>query len=255
MSHAAASATNRPDAPARDTWGGAVFALLLGGLFSTMGLWATESVVRVFVGEIRLRTEGVITAAVVVTRRELVDGDGGTDHSLSLAYKAPSGPGQPAHSFLSEMDVSAKVYRDLPDGSAVPLRYLRTDPAVSRLAQEPLQDCLGRIVAICIAFAFGGLILLIGLFLVLAGLVCCCTLIRLACFGRRIPGRVVERWVQTDHEQTPEHCLSYRFQPPNGPALLAAEINARAYRRLEPGSEVLVEFLPGRPEVCRLVLR
>lgn len=255
MSHAAASATIRPDAAAWTTWRGAVLALFLGGLYSTVGLFSAGIVVWSFVREIRLRTEGVITTAVVVTRRESADGDGGTDHSLSLAYKAPSGPGQPARSFVSEVDVSAMVYRDLPRGSAVPLRYVRTDPAMSWLAQEPFADSLFRIFGTFIVCVFAWSCVLLGLLFIFCWLVCCYTLIPLALFGRRIPGRVVERWVQTDHGQTPEYCLSYRFQPPNGPAQLAAEINARAYRRLEAGSEVQVVFLPRRPEVCRLVLR
>jgi hypothetical protein len=75
-----------------------------------------------------LREEGVITTAVVVTGREEY-GDSNVYHFLSLAYQAPSGPGQPERSFLREIEVSPKYYRDLPAGSAVPLRYIRTDPA------------------------------------------------------------------------------------------------------------------------------
>jgi hypothetical protein len=54
-----------------------------------------------------------------------------------------------------------------------------------------------------------------------------------------------------------QYYISYVFQPPNGPAQLVLEqqVTAGVYKGLRPGSEVLVEFVPQRPAIHRLVLR
>ena len=251
MSPTAASPLSRPPARSPDTWGGVVAAMFFGGWFSVMPLLGIRSTVGSFVEEQRLREAGVTTAAVVVARRHQSDSDGDS-YFFTLAYDAPSGPGERLRSFRREVSVGADFYNAVRDGRAVPLRSLPTDPAVSRLAEGA---SFAGIVGAGFVFAMLGFFLVLGVLIVLGGLESGRTLLRLAWFGRRVPGRVVERWVQTDHEENPKYCLSYRFQPPNGPAQLAAEINARAYRRLEPGSEVPVEYLPRRPAICRLVLR
>lgn len=254
MSEADASATTRGDAT---TWNAAVFSLVFGGLLSAWPLLAMGGAVRPLVEENRLRADGVITTAVVVRSRERYDENLHVTHFLSLAYKAPSGAGQSDHSFLREIEVSAKYYRSTPDSSAVPLRYLRTDPAVSRLEHHV---GLGRLIGAGLATAFLAVLLGIGGVFVLLGLQDCSELIQLACFGRSIPGRVVHRWINTVYNGTDgcvdEHYISYVFQPPNGPAqLVKKHVIAEVYQGLSPGSEVLVEFVPQRPAIHRLVLR
>jgi hypothetical protein len=92
MSQADASATTRGDS---GTWTAAVFFLVFGGLLSAWPLLAMGGAVRPLVEENRLRADGVITTtAVVVRSRERYDEDLHLTHFLSLAYKAPSGPGQ-----------------------------------------------------------------------------------------------------------------------------------------------------------------
>jgi hypothetical protein len=61
--------------------------------------------------------------------------------------------------------------------------------------------------------------------------------------------------VEEDYEI--QHYVSYVFQPPNGPAQLVVEkhVSADVYKGLRPGSRVLVEFVPQRPAIHRLVLR
>jgi len=280
MSQADASATSRGDAT---TWDVAVFFLVFGGLLSAWPLLAMGGAVRPLVEENQLRADGVITTAVVVKSRERYDEDLHVTHFLSLAYKAPSGPGQSDHSFLREIEVSSKYYRSTPDSSAVPLRYVRTDPAVSRLEHHVglgrliragiataflavllgiggVFILLGRLIGAGIAAAFLAVLLVIGGVFILLGLQCCSELIQLACFGRRIPGRVVNRWINTvcvdTHSCEEQHCISYCFQPPNGPAqLVEKQVIAEVYQGLSPGSEVLVEFVPQRPKIHRLVLR
>ena len=254
MSQADASATSRRDAT---TWDVAVFFLVFGGLLSAWPLLAMGGAVRPLVEENRLRADGVITTAVVVRSREQYDEDLHVTHFLSLAYKTPSGPGQSDHSFLREIEVSPKYYRSTPDSSAVPLRYVRTDPAVSRLEHHV---GLGRLIRAGIATAFLAVLLSIGGVFILLGLQCCSELIQLACFGRRIPGRVVNHWINTvcvdTHSCEEQHCISYCFQPPNGPAqLVEKQVIAEVYQGLSPVSEVLVEFVPQRPKIHRLVLR
>ena len=259
MSHADASATTCGDA---GTWNDAVICFVFGGLLSAWSLLALGGAFRSFVEENRLREEGVITTAVVVTGRE-EHGDSNVYHFLSLAYQAPSGPGQPERSFLREIEVSPKYYRDLPAGSAVPLRYIRTDPAVSRL-EHPEIDRLNAGVDAVIPAVIATIPLGLAGFFVLSGLQCCSQLIQLARFGRSIPGQVVNCWTKTVCEMGLEeeyyviqHYISYVFQPPNGPAQLVVEqqVTAGVYKGLRPGSEVLVEFVPQRPAIHRLVLR
>jgi hypothetical protein len=255
MSHADASATTRGDA---GTWNDAVICFAFGGLLSAWSLLALGGAFRSFVEENRLREEGVITTAVVVTGRE-EHGDSNVYHFLSLAYQAPSGPGQPERSFLREIEVSPKYYRDLPAGSAVPLRYIRTDPAVSRLEHHA---GIGRFDAGFVAIST--VPLGIGGVFVLSGLQCCSQLIQLACFGRSIPGQVVNCWTKTvcemgldEKDYEIQYYISYVFQPSNGPAQLVLEqqVTAGDYKGLRPGSEVLVKFVPQRPAIHRLVLR
>jgi hypothetical protein len=256
MSHADASATTCGDA---GTWNDAVICLVFGGLLSAWSLLALGGAFRSFVEENRLREEGVITTAVVVTGREEYRDDLHVTHFLSLAYKAPSGPGQPERSFLREIEVSPKYYRDLPAGSAVPLRYIRTDPAVSRLEHHAGISRLnaGFVAISTVPLGMGGV-------LVLSGIQCCSQLIQLACFGRSIPGQVVNCWTKTvcemglvEEDYEIQHYVSYVFQPPNGPAQLVVEkhVSADVYKGLRPGSRVLVEFVPQRPAIHRLVLR
>ena len=255
MNHADASATTCGDA---GTWNDAFICFAFGGLLSAWSLLALGGAFRSFVEENRFREEGMITTAVVVTGREGYD-DLGVTHFLSLAYKAPSGPGQPERSFLSEIEVSPKYYRDLPAGSAVPLRYIRTDPAMSRLERDAEIDRhtdAGDTFFLAVLLVFGGACLLLGLQY-------CSQLIQLACFGRSIPGEVVNCWTKmvcieslegTSYEI--QHYISYVFQPPNGPAqLVEKQVIAGVYKGLSPGSEVLVEFVPQRPKIHRLVLR
>ena len=64
MSHADASATTCGDA---GTWKDAVICFVFGGLLSAWSLLALGGAFRSFVEENRLREEGVITTAVVVT--------------------------------------------------------------------------------------------------------------------------------------------------------------------------------------------
>ena len=135
-----------------------------------------------------------------------------------MAYKAPSGPGQPERSFLREIEVSPKYYRGLPSGSAVPLRYIRTDPAVSRLEHPEIDRLNAGVDAVIATIPLS----MAGVF-VLSGLQCCSQLIQLACFGRSIPGQVVNCWTKTvcemgldeEHYEI-QHYISYVFQPPNG---------------------------------------
>ena len=257
MSQAKASATIRGD---DTTWNVAVFFLVFGGLLSAVSLLALGGIFRPYVEENRFRAEGVITTAVVVTGRERYDDDLDVIHFLSLAYNAPSGPGQPVRSFLREIEVSPKYYRDLPAGSAVPLRYIRTDPAMSRLERDAgigRHNDAGDTFFFAVLLVFGGACLLLGLQY-------CSQLIQLACFGRSMPGEVVNCWTKmvcieslgyTSYEI--QHYISYVFQPPNGPAQLVVEkqVDVGVYKGLRPGSEVLVKFVPQRPAIHRLVLR
>jgi hypothetical protein len=170
--------------------------------------------------------------------------------NAALASFSPSGP---RSFFRSEVSVNPELYRALPEGSTVPLRYARSNPSVSRLAQQsflnPMEVFWG--VGLMLLFPF------VGIYCCRGALAIGYRMTRLACFGRRTSGLVVDCWIESHDESegtSAHYCVAFRFQPHDGPAQLAAEINKRAYWRLEPGCEVMVEFLPQQPTICRLAL-
>lgn len=176
-----------------------------------------------------------------------------TEYSLDNSALASFSPSGARSFFRSEVSVNSELYRALPEGSTVPLRYARSNPSVSRLAQQsflnPIEVFWG--VGLMIVFTYGGIALCWG------ALVIGYRMTRLAWFGRLTSGLVVDRWIESvdGPEGTCDHyCVAFRFQPNDGPAQLAAEINARAYSRLQPGCEVMVRFLPRQPTICQLVL-
>lgn len=229
----------------RDTWGGALLAVVFGGWFSTFLLAGFPSFISPIVHEAQLRNQGVATTAVVVARRRQRSSEAET-LLLTLVYDAPTGPAVPPQSFHRDVLVSPERYDALSKGAAVPILYARSNPSVSRLALESSSAILVREALMLALVAFS---LLGGVGTLLAGLRSCCRLIRFARCGRRINGCVVDCWVGYDSDGRPQNCLAYRFRPPGAPVQLAAAIN---FSRLEPGDKVLVEYLPRRPAICRL---
>jgi hypothetical protein len=82
-----------------------------------------------------------------------------------LGCDAFSGTAERPQSFRHEIEVNADPYDALPDGAAVPILYARSDPSVSRQAQESshaifiheglLLALLGRERAALVALATG----------------------------------------------------------------------------------------------------
>lgn len=205
--------------PARDSWFAALFAVFVGGVWSAVSVDLMVASLQAVVAEVMLIGEGVTTEAVVVARRQERDQE--RERSiLTLEYKAPLDPA----------------------------------PAVSRLAAEWSVGVLFWPVIWTVLSVVPFLSLGVGI--TLSGIKRFGDQVWLARCGLRSKGRVVDCWVGTCGEGNPYPCVAYHFLSPGGrPHHKAEQVDDSAYRRLAPGSEVLVEFVPQRPEICRLVLR
>jgi len=238
--------------PARDSWFAALFAVFVGGVWSAVSVGLMVASLQAVVAEVMLIGEGVTTEAVVVARRQERDPE--RERSiLTLEYKARLVPAPAARPFRLEASVSPEFYASIRKGSELPVLYARTDPAVSRLAAEWSVGVLfGPVIWTVLSVPF----LSLGVGITLFGIKSFGDQVWLARCGLRIPGRVVDCWVGTCGEGNPYPCVAYHFLSPGGrPHHKAELVDDSAYRRLSPGSEVLVEFVPQRPEICRLVLR
>ena len=110
----------------------------------------------------------------------------------------------------------------------MPLRYIRTDPAVSRLEHPEIDRLNVGFDAVITALAAPILLGMAGFF-VLSGLRCCSQLIQLACFGRSIPGQVVNCWTKTvcemgldEEEYEIQYYIPMSFSRPTGPPSLSS---------------------------------
>lgn len=239
--------------PARDSWFAALFAVFVGGVWSAVSVDLMVASLQAVVAEVMLIGEGVTTEAVVVARRQERDQE--RERSiLTLEYKAPLDPAPAARPFRLEASVSPEFYASIRKGSELPVLYARTDPAVSRLAAEWSVGVLFWPVIWTVLSVVPFLSLGVGI--TLSGIKRFGDQVWLARCGLRSKGRVVDCWVGTCGEGNPYPCVAYHFLSPGGrPHHKAEQVDDSAYRRLAPGSEVLVEFVPQRPEICRLVLR
>ena len=186
----------------------------------------------------------------MVARRVETDAEGSTSHHITLAYDAPAGAPLRPRRFLYEAQVGAEAYADLPQGSRLPLLYLRSAPASARLAAD---SGVGVVFGASLMIVFLGVFSVPGVLFVVGGVASGIRLWRLAWGGRRLMGQVEECWLQPLDDDAAHRCVTFRFTPLGGSLQRATEINSKAHQRLRPGSRVLVGYLPQCPSICRLV--
>lgn len=195
-----------------------------------------------------LRTTGVTTEAVVVSRRIDEDSEGDT-YYVTYRYWVPIKGDQMA--LTHEESVGHDRYQELPLESTLPVRYSATDPTLVRL--EGRSRTLEIVLLSCMLL-MGALFVAIGAWLVYSsgqGIFRAQLLVRR---GQLAAGRVTHCWVKTDSDGDREYCVGYRFAPPGEPEVITAEYNRKAFDALQVGDPVQVRYLPGQPEICALKL-
>jgi hypothetical protein len=195
-----------------------------------------------------LKDVGVTTEAVIVDRR--VDEDTEDDtYYATYQYTAPLPQGD-RQKFSREEQVSGEEYEALPPETRVPILYDPAAPQTARLKASFGPPFFGAFLScFLVLFVLSGLALLVW-----AG-VSLRRFILLTFYGQIISGVVVDRWVETGSESN-SYCISYRFQPPQPGSVsrqvTQAEVNYKAYQKLNVGDPVQICYLPYKPEVCRL---
>lgn len=167
------------------------------------------------------------------------------------------------HSFRSVVPVDSSVSKQFSLGSAVSMHYPHAYPSEARLLTEKMDQrpvgWLKRMGGVLLITLVGIGFLAIGINLQISAFASCYRLFRLACHGRCAKAQIVDRWIDEGKDDEGGtysiECVAYRFQPPSGAPLFAAEINSSAYNKLRIGGEVMVKFLPRQPQICRLLVR
>jgi hypothetical protein len=190
----------------------------------------------------------VTTEAVIVDRRVDEDTEDDTYH-ITYQYTAPLPQGD-RQKFSREEQVSGEEYEALLPETHVLILY---DPAAPQTAR--LQAGFGPPFFGVFLSCFLVLFVLSGLALLARVGASLWRLILLAFYGQIISGVVVDRWVETGSKRN-SYCISYRFQPPHPGSVsrqvTQAEVNYKAYQKLNVGDPVQICYLPYKPEVCRL---
>lgn len=101
---------------------------------------------------------------------------------------------------------------------------------------------------------FGGLFVLIGVWLIYSSWQGIYNATALARQGLMTTAHLTERWIDKDSEGYKLYCVAVRFAVPAGPEVHVAEYNRRAYEHLLEGDPVTVRYLPSNPKICRLEL-
>lgn len=194
-----------------------------------------------------LRTTGVTTEAVVVSRRIRGDSDGNT-YYIAYHYWVPLPKGDRTQ-LTHEESVDEDTYQNLPPESRVFVRYSATDPEVVRL--EGQSKTFEAILLTCFML-FGGLFVFIGGWFVYSSWQEIHKARVLARYGEMTSARLIDRWTETDSDGDKEYCVAFRFAMPGQPEFMAAEYNRNAYNTLQVGDLVQVRYVPGKPDICRL---
>jgi len=195
-----------------------------------------------------LRTTGLTTEAVVISRRIDEDFEGDT-YYVTYRYRVPIKGDQ--MQLTHEESVSHDIYQELPPESPVLVRYSATNPDVVRLEgrSRTFEVILLTGMMLC-----GGLFVLIGVWLIYSGWQGAYRAGLLARRGELTTGRVTHCWLETDSDGDREYFVAYRFAAPGQPEIATAEYNRQAFDILQVGDPVQVRYVPGKPEICSLKL-
>ncbi len=245
----AAARPSPDDRPA--VTGGGYCGLLFGLGWTGFSLIFVIAPIAIFITEWQtytlLRDTGVPTEAVIISRRIDEDSEGDS-YYVTYRYTAPLPQGDRAD-FTQTESVSRDTYQALPPESRVTVRYSATHPEIARLADRSMAFQVGM--TICFML-FGGLFVLIGLWLTYSSGQAVYYAAALARQGVVTTGILADRWTETDSEGDKTYCVAVRFATLDGSNVTIAEYNRKAYHRLLEGDQVAVRYLPKRPEISRL---
>ena len=129
------------------------------------------------------------------------------------------------------------------------VRYSANNPEVVRLEG---QSKVFQVTLLTCFMLFGGLFVLVGVWLVRSSWREIYRARVLARWGTIVTGGVTDCWIETDSDGDKSYCVAFRFAEPGRPEITAAEYNRRAYDTLQVGDPVQVRYAPGKPEICRL---
>jgi hypothetical protein len=252
MSQLPAEAVSRPTPQRPPGVGGGGCELLFGLGWTAFSLLFVIVPIAVFITEWQtanlLRTTGVTTEAVVISRRIDEDSDGDT-YYVTYRYRVPiKGDQMP---LTHEESVNHDMYQALSPESRVLVRYSATNPEVVRL--EGRSRTFEAVLLTCFML-FGGLFVLIGVWLVYSSWQGIYKAGLLARRGELTTGRVTDCWLETDSDGDKEYCVAFRFAVPGRPEITTAEYNRKAYNTLQVGDWVQVRYVPGKPKICSLKL-
>jgi hypothetical protein len=193
-----------------------------------------------------LRTSGVTTEAVVISRRIDEDSEGDT-YYVTYRYRVPIKGDQ--MQLTHEESVDHDTYQELSPESRVLVRYSATNPEVVRL--EGRSRTFEAILLTCFML-FGGLFVLIGVWFVYSSWRKVNRASLLARRGELTTGRVTDCWIETDSDGDKEYCVAFRFVEPGQSEITTAEYNRKAYSTLQVGDSVQVRYVPGKTDICCL---
>jgi hypothetical protein len=252
MSQLSEETVTRPT-PQRPTGVGSGGCELLFGLgWTAFSLIFVIVPIAVFIAEWQtsnlLQTTGITTEAVVISRRIDADSEGDT-YYVTYRYRAPVKGDQ--MQLTHEESVSHDLYQELTPESRVSVRYSATNPEVVRL--EGRSRTFETVLLTCFML-FGGLFVLIGVWLVYSSWQGIHRARLLARRGELVTGRVTDCWIETDSDGDKEYCVAFRFAEPGRPEITMAEYNRKAYDTLLEGDLVQVHYVPGKPEICCIEL-
>ena len=197
-----------------------------------------------------LNETGVTAEAVVIDHRIDSDSDGDT-YYVTYRYDVPLPQGDRSR-FTHTESVSRKTYEALPIESRITIRYAANDPEIARITEH--SRFFEKVVMLIFFMLFGGVFVLVGLWLLYSSWQGISNARALAQRGLLTTARLTDRWEERDSDGDPQYCVAVRFAVPDGPEVHVAEYNYKAYNQLVEGDPVTVRYLPHNPQICRLEL-
>jgi hypothetical protein len=214
-----------------------VFVVLGGGF--TLNEWQTYST---------LSNEGQVVTGVVIDREIEYDSEDGDSYYLTYRYVVPAPSGEQIQFSRSEI-VGEDFYNGHPLESRVDVLYAPSNPTLARLNAR---FGFHNVLVASLFILFGGVFVLIGVGLTIAGFVAAKRTQRIKNHGQRTTATLYNRWKDTDSDGDTIYCVAYHFSPPGHPEVVKGEISRPAYRRMDETNQMTVRYDPQKPSHCYL---
>ena len=197
-----------------------------------------------------LERDPATSEAVILSRQQRPDSEG-DDFFLTYEFRPSQQSLAPPPLFRNDVSVDHDTYVSHPPKSRVLIRYAKTDPSRSWLAND------SSLSTVMMDF----FMLFLAMFLLFGGLwgfvSSCFELWRLVLLTRcaqQVEALVVDRWEESDSEAGQLPCIAYSFLTSLGETHYAAEFNNDAYNKFKINDCVHVLYVPRHPSICKLKL-